>query len=137
MKAQRYSLITALLVAAFAIIGGAQRAGAQISPVCCTFGIIVSNTIPTTCLPITFTTNWGPSPGTSQMNVMSVRGTPSYFSVNGCMDSTIFNWVSVNGGAYRFTGPGVSPPFTFCGICAVFEVTQDLDGCIMLRLRAC
>jgi|GEM_PF-1987229 len=137
MKAQRYSLLTALLVAAFVIIGSAQRAGAQISPTCCTFGILVSNTIPAACLPITFTTNWGPTPGTTQNNVMTTRGTPSSFSVNGCMGSTSFNWVSVNGGVFRFTGPGVSAPFTFCGICVVFEVTQDLDGCIMIRLRAC
>ena len=134
-----YSRLASFLLMMFLAAG--MLASAQTSmPVpntCCVFSVVVSNTVPSACLPVSITTSWA---GSIQTNTRTVTGIPpTIYSINSCppVPSTL-DWVSLDGGTTKITVFNTlsAPFFLPCGTCVQTVVTYDGD-CIFIRISIC
>lgn len=134
----RAAALCMLLLAASAALPLSAQTSMPVPNTCCTFNVIVSNTVPSACLPVSVTTSWG---GVVQTNVRTVTGTPpTTYSINSCppVPATL-DWVSLDGGTTRITAFNtLSDPIflSSCGACVRVVVIYDGD-CIFIRISAC
>ncbi|MDB5033331.1 MAG: hypothetical protein JWQ98_572 [Chlorobi bacterium] len=134
-------MIAFMMIIALVMIAGAGSANAQIANQCCTFRIIVSNAIPNACMPMSVTTSWG-SGAAVQTDVVAVKGNGNpaiqISSTITCPPAPVFDWVSLDGGITTFTGPGLSGAIILpCGTCVKLATSQDVNGCIEIRVVPC
>ncbi len=133
----RAALLCILLLAGSAALPLSAQTSMPVPNSCCTFSVVVSNTVPSVCLPVSITTSWG---GVVQTNIRTVTGIPpTVYSINACPPvPPTLDWVSLDGGITRITVfNALSDPFFLpCGTCVQTVVIYDGD-CIFIRISIC